>query len=213
MSSSGHPTTSTPTEVRFAVTGRGFVGLVAASERGRIVVAQPAAPDAMSSAGLVGRRAELVYGDTRGSRALPVELTAVSHSTVPLWHFRAIGPPVADQRRAAVRVPLHLPVQVRGSKRAFAGATLDVSEMGLRCMVDGTVEELPVKGEIVPMTVLLAGDGDPLDARAQVLMLRQRVDAGLTLVLAFVGLEGREKDRLRARVFEELRVRRAKGLQ
>jgi hypothetical protein len=213
MSSSGHPTTSTPTQVRFTLTGGGFLGLVAASDRQRIVVAQPAAPDAFPSTGLVGRRAELVYGDFSGSRALPVELAAVSHSTVPLWHFRALGPPVVDQRRAAVRVPLHLPVQLRGSKRAFAGATLDISEAGLRCMVDGTVEELPVKGEIVPMTVLLAGDGDPLDLRGQVLMLRQRVDAGLTLVLAFIGLEGRDRDRLRARVFEELRSRRAKGLQ
>jgi len=212
MSSNGHPTTSTPAEVRFAVTGGRFLGLVAASDRQRIVVAQPASPDALSSAGLVGRRAQLVWGDMEGSRALPVELSAVQHAVVPLWHFRALGPPVVDQRRTAVRVPLNLPVQLRGPTRAFAGATLDVSEAGLRCMVDGTVAELPVKGEIVPMTVLLQGDADPLDVQGQVLMLRQRADAGLTVVLAFVGLEGRNQDRLRARVFDELRSRRARGL-
>jgi hypothetical protein len=210
MSSDGHLRTSTPTEVRFAVTGGGFLGLVAASDRQRIVVAEPASSGAPASSGLVGRRADLVWTDTEGSRALPVELTAVQHSTVPLWHFRALGPPVVDQRRAAVRVPLHLPVQVRGAKRAFVGATLDVSEAGLRCMVDGTVAELPVRGEVVPMTILLDGDGDPLDVQGQVLMLRQRSDAGLNLVLAFVGLEGRAQDRLRARVFDELRARRAK---
>lgn len=212
MSSNGHPTTSTPTEVRFAVTGSGFLGLVAASDRQRIVVAQPSSPDALSATGLVGRRAELVWGDSKGSLALPVELSAVQHAAVPLWHFRALGPPVVDQRRSAVRVPLHLPVQLRGTNRAFAGATLDVSEAGLRCMVDGTVAELPVKGDIVPMTILLQGDSDPLDLQGQVLMLRQRADAGLTLVLAFVGLEGSAQDRLRARVFDELRSRRARGL-
>ena len=211
MSSSGHPTTATPTEVRFKLTGGGFLGLVAASDRQRIVVAEPAASGAPSPSGLVGRRADLVWTDPEGSRALPVELSAVQHSTVPLWHFRAVGPAVVDQRRAAVRVPLHVPVQLRGEKRAIAGATLDVSERGLRCLVEGTVADLPVSGETVPMTLLLQGDSDPLDVRGEVVMLRQRGDASLTIVLAFVGLEGRDQDRLRARVFEEMRTRRAKG--
>jgi PilZ domain len=212
MSSTGHPTTSTPTEVRFNLTGGGFLGLVAASDQQRIVVAQPSRDDALSPAGLVGRRAHLVWGDIRGSRALPVELSAVQHSSVPLWHFRAVGPPVVDQRRAAVRVPLQLPVQLHGPRGAIASATLDVSESGLRCLVDGPVEQLPLTGEIVQATILLRGDADPLDLRGQVLMVRQRGDAALTLVLAFVGLAGRDQDRLRARVFEELRTRRARGL-
>ncbi len=42
-------------------------------------------------------------------------------------------------------------------------------------------------------------------------MLRRRRDAGLTAVLAFVGLQGRDQDRLRARVFQEIRLRRSKG--
>jgi len=211
LSNIGHPTTSTPAEVRFAVTGGGFLGLVAASDRKRIVVAQPASADAPSPSALIGRRAHLVWTDSEGSLALPVELSAVQHSTVPLWHFRALGPPVVDQRRAAVRVPLHVPVQLRGAKRAIAGATLDVSEIGLRCLVEGTVEDLPVTGETVPMTLLLQGDSDPLDVHGEVVMLRQRSDASLTVVLAYVGLEGRAQDRLRARVFEEMRERRAKG--
>jgi len=211
MSSTGHPSVSTPAEVRFALTGGGFLGLVAGSDRQRIVVAEPAASGAPSPSGLVGRRGELVWADSQGSRALPVELTAVQQAAVPLWHFRALGPPVVNQRRAAVRVPLNLPVQLRGSKRAVVGATLDISEAGLRCLVDATVADLPVTGETVPMTVLLQGDSDPLDVRGQVLMLRQRGDASLTIVLAYVGLEGHDQDRLRARVFQELRDRRAKG--
>ncbi len=211
MSNSGHPTISTPTQVRFTLTGGGFLGLVAASDRQRIVVAEPAESGAPSPSGLVGRRADLVWTDTEGSRALPVELSAVQHSSVPLWHFRAVGPAVVDQRRAAVRVPLHVPVQLRGEKRAVAGATLDVSERGLRCLVEGTVADLPVTGETVPMTLLLRGDSDPLEVRGEVIMLRQRGDASLSIVLAFVGLEGRDQDRLRARVFEEMRTRRAKG--
>jgi PilZ domain len=211
MSSNGLPTTSTPTEVRFAPTGSGFTGLVAASDRHRIVVAQPASSGAPSSAGLVGRRAQLVWADPGGSRALPVELSAVQHAAVPLWHFRAVGPPVMDQRRAAVRVPLHLPVQLRTSRRAIAGATLDVSEVGLRCLVDGTIADMPVAGETVPMTVLLQGDSDPLELRGELVMLRRRSDASLTAVLAFVGLQGRDQDRLRARVFQEMRLRRSKG--
>ena len=211
MSSNGHPTTSTPTEVRFKLTGGGFLGLVAASDRQRIVVAEPSSSGAPSPSGLVGRRAELVWTDTEGSRALPVELSAVQQAAVPLWHFRALGPPVVNQRRTAVRVPLHLAVQLRGAKRAVAGATLDVSEAGLRCLVDGTVADLPVTGEVVPMTLLLQGDKDPIELEGEVVMLRQRSDASLTIVLAFVGLEGRDQNRLRARVFDELRNRRAKG--
>jgi hypothetical protein len=63
----------------------------------------------------------------------------------------------------------------------------------------------------VPMTVFLQGDSDPLDLQGEVVMLRQRGDASLTIVLAYVGLEGVDQDRLRARVFQELRIRRAKG--
>jgi hypothetical protein len=210
MSSNGHPTTSTPAQVRFGSVG-GFVGLVAASDRKRIVVAQPASSDAPSSSGLVGRRATLVWTDVAGSRALPVELSAVRHGAVALWHFRALGPPVVDQRRAAVRVPLHLPVQLRTLQRAIVGATLDVSEVGLRCVVDAAIADMPACGETVPMTVLLHGDSDPLDLRGEVMMLRRRTDAHLTAVLAFVGFRGLDQDRLRARVFEELRARRAKG--
>ncbi len=211
MSTSGHPTTSTPAEVRFGLPGSGWVGLVAASNRQRIVVAEPASSGAPSSAGLLGRRGKLVWADVEGSRALPVELSAVQQAAVPLWHFRALGPPVMDQRRAAVRVAMHLPVQLRTSRRAIAGATLDVSEVGLRCLVDGTIADMPVGGETVPMTVLLQGDSDPLDLRAEVVMLRRRSDASLTAVLAFVGLRGLDQDRLRARVFQEIRARRAKG--
>ena len=210
MSSSGHPTTSTPTQVRFDHAD-GFVGLVAASDRQRVVVAQPASSDAPSSSGLVGRRATLVWTDVQGSRALPVELSAVQRAAVPLWHFRALGPPVVDQRRAAVRVPLHLPVQLRTMTRAIVGATLDVSEVGLRCLVDATLADMPVCGETVPMTVLLQGDSDPLDLRGEVVMLRQRSDASVTAVLAFVGFRGLDQNRLRARVLEELRTRRARG--
>jgi c-di-GMP-binding flagellar brake protein YcgR len=211
MSTNGLPTTSTPAEVRFGRTGSGFVGLVAASDRHRIVVAQPASSGAPSSSGLVGRRAQLVWADTEGSRALPVELSAVQHAAVPLWHFRAVGPPVMDQRRAAVRVPLHVPVQLRTARRAIAGATLDLSEVGLRCIVDGMVSDMPVAGETVPMTLLLQGDSDPIELRGELVMLRQRTDASLTAVLAFVGLQRRDQDRLRARVFQEIRARRSKG--
>ncbi len=211
MSSSGHPTTSTPAEVRLGLAGRGWVGLVAASDRQRIVVAEPASSGAPSASGLLGRRGTLVWAGVQGSQALPVELSAVQQAAVPLWHFRALGPPVVDQRRAAVRVPLHLPVQLRTLKRAVVGATLDVSEVGLRCLVDATVADMPGAGETVPMTVLLQGDSDPLDLRGEVMMLRRRSDASLTAVLAFVGFRGTDQDRLRARVFEEMRARRAKG--
>jgi len=209
MSSSGHPTTSTPAEVRFGVPGSGFAGLVAASSRHRIVVAQPASSAAPSSSGLIGRRAKLVWADDNGSRALAVELSAVQLAAVPLWHFRALGPAVVDQRRAAVRVPLHLPVQLRTVEGVVSGATLDVSEVGLRCLVDATIADMPVCGETVPMTVFLKGDSDPLDLRGEVMMLRRRSDAGLIAVLAFVGFRGLDQDRLRARVVEEIRARRA----
>ena len=211
MAINGLPTTSTPAEVRFARTGSGFTGLVAASHRHRIVVTEPASSGAPSPSGLVGRRAQLVWTEVEGSRALPVELSAVQHAAVPLWHFRAVGPPVVEQRRAAVRVPLRLPVQLRTWRRAVAGATLDVSEVGLRCLVEGTVADMPVAGETVPMTLVLQGDLNPLELDGEIVMLRQRTDAGLTAVLAFAGLRRRDRDRLRARIINEIRIRWSRG--
>ena len=211
MSSSGHPATSTTTEVRFGPHGRGFSGHVVAGDSRRVVVAAPLSAPAVDPAPRIGERAELVWVDATALLALPVELAAVQQAILPLWHFRAVGPATSGQRRAAVRVPLRLPVQLRSPDGHVAGHTLDLSEGGALCVVQpGRLD--PAVGDVLRATLHLSADHHALEVRADVLRHRRRGDGGLQVVIAFAGLEDADQDRLRRRVFLELRNRRAQGL-
>lgn len=211
MSSSGHPATSTTTEVRFGAHDRGFSGHVVAGDSRRVVVAAPLTAPAVDPAPRVGERAELVWVDATSLLAMPVELAAVQQAILPLWHFRAVGPATSGQRRAAVRVPLHLPVQLRGPDGHVAGHTLDLSEGGALCVVQPGRLDLAV-GDVLRATLHLTADHHALDVGARVLRHRTRGDGRSQVVVDFPGLEIANQDRLRRRVFLELRNRRAQGL-
>jgi c-di-GMP-binding flagellar brake protein YcgR len=213
MSSTGHPTSSTTAEVRFDRGGPDFHGHVVTSEPSRIVVAAPLRPTGTDTVPHVGDRAERVWADATALLALPVELSALQHAVLPLWHFHTVGEPATSgQRRAAVRVPVSLPVQLRGAVGHVSGRTLDLSEGGAQCVVDGGDGALTGVGQQLDVTVFLNADHDPLEARATVRRSRLRTDGRTNVAMEFVGLDERDEDRLRGRVFLELRVRRSHGL-
>lgn len=210
MSSTGHPTATTTTEVRLGTEERAFFGHVVASDARRIVVAAPA-PSPKRPVPRAGVRGELVWGVGTSLHALPVELAGLQPAALPLWHFRAAGPPTDAQRRTAVRVPLHLPVLVRDGAWHVGGETLDISEGGIWCVLDSGGLLDNAAGSPVSVSVFLHADNSPLHARAEVLRTKPRTDGRLSAVLRFVDLDEASQDQVRARVFLELRKRRALG--
>jgi hypothetical protein len=203
-SSGGHPGYATATRVRFMRSETALVCLVAASGAKRVVLTAPVTsavePD-------VGARAEVSWGADEGLRMLPVELLGVQRARVPLWHFRTLGPVEQVQRRSSVRLALTAPVQVRHSGQIFVGASLDLSEGGLRCIVTGDSD--PTAGDTGDLALFLDDDHNPLRIGAMIVRVRRHDPRQVTLVLQFRDLSDQDQDQIRTRVFLEQRNRRA----
>jgi hypothetical protein len=166
----------------------------------------------------VGERMDVVWRGRGDLLSLPTELVAVESGADPVWHLRPLGPAIRGQRRASVRAPLLTPVLFEGSAGAVPGTTLDVSEGGLRVLLDARARDepaakppdgAPVPGSVVSLVLTLEG-GD-LPCRAEVLR-RTRRDDRWELNLRFVGMHENTQDFIRRHVFERLRTLRARGV-
>ncbi len=71
--------------------------------------------------------------------------------------------------------------------------------------------ELP-SGMQVEVTVSLGGQELPVRSKAEVVRVHPRTDRRIEVSMRFTGLPEREEDRIRARVFTELRVLRSRGV-
>jgi PilZ domain len=166
----------------------------------------------------VGERMDVVWRGPDDLLSLPAELVAVESGAAPVWHLRSLGPAVRGQRRAAVRAPMATPVRFDGPAGAVPGMTVDVSEGGLRVLVDvppgsepsaDPPDGAPPPGSIVPL-VLTLGEVD-LPCRGEVLRHIHHDDRW-QLTLRFVGMHENTQDFIRRHVFERLRTLRARGV-
>ena len=201
--SSGRPGYATPTMLQFATSDEALVCLVAASDARRIVLTAPPPSSASASRPEVGSRAEVSW-TADGLRMVPVELAGIQPGRVPFWHFRVVGPVQLVQRRYSVRTPLHLPVQLGSQGRLLAGATSDLSEGGFRCvLMDGGTP--PPAGDVVDVALFLDAADNPLRARASVVRTGLADNLDPAMVLEFQELAEPDQDRIRTRVFLEMR--------
>jgi hypothetical protein len=166
----------------------------------------------------VGERMDVVWRGPADLLSLPAELVAVASGADPVWHLRPLGPAIRGQRRASVRAPLLTPVLFEWSDGPVRGTTLDVSEGGLRVLLDvrasdESIPELPdgapVPGSVVSLVLTL--DDVDLPCRGEVLR-RTRRDDRWELTLRFVGMHENTQDFIRRHVFERLRTLRARGV-
>ncbi|MGR6966762.1 PilZ domain-containing protein [Geodermatophilus sp. URMC 61] len=67
-------------------------------------------------------------------------------------------------------------------------------------------------GTQLEVTLSLGGQEQPVRSKAEVVRVHPRTDRRIEVSLRFLGLPEREEDRIRARVFTELRVLRSRGL-
>lgn len=140
------------------------------------------------------------------------------HDTVRVWRLRVTGPAYRVQRRRFFRVPCSFPVVLHrdteqapaaDAERTLSGFTLDLSEGGARCAVNGPALESGAR-----VRLSLAIDGELLEAPAVVIRAEQG-GAGqpdrYELALCFEASDA-YSDALRRIVFaEQLRSRRLAG--
>lgn len=84
-----------------------------------------------------GDPVELYWRAGYEERTLPAKITEIEDGLSPSWRLRATGPAERSQRRKAVRAWVELPVTITCNTAQLTGHTVDLSEAGVRVLVDG----------------------------------------------------------------------------
>jgi hypothetical protein len=171
----------------------------------------------------LGEQLDLVWSSEGQLRSLPVVLTSIEDGAKPCWHLRPTGAIRRGQRRQAVRAPMTVPVGIGVEPARIRGTALDLSEGGLRCVLE--IERPPDfsasgskvvaepalgVGEVVRLT---AGLPDlTINCLAEITRHHPRTDGRQELSTRFIGLSEHEQDAIRALVFARLRQLRQRGL-
>ena len=164
----------------------------------------------------VGERVDVVWKGSRGLCSLPCVLTAVERSEQPRWVLRGAGTVQRGQRRDAVRAPLTVPVQLGPDTARIDGTTVDLSEGGLRCVLEkGPAPEwLESPGQAIGTVVQVSVELSDLTVACLAEITRHfpRDDARTELSVRFIGLSEHDQDEVRRRIFSRLRELRHRGL-
>ncbi len=198
------------TDVEVQVTAvRGGLTVTARVERvdATTVVIRPSVSEYVDQSVVsVGEEVTVLWLSGDGARVLPAEVATVERGAAPRWHLRVVGPTESVQRRQAVRARVAIPLTAIVNGVDLAGDVLDLSEGGVRAIVDPYGVTL-APGSRVGLTVQLE-DG-PVTARAEVVR-QHTVNARWALSLRFLDLPEKDQDRLRRRVFQAMREERAR---
>ena len=171
-----------------------------------------------------GTRLELIWKDAEGLLALPVTVMAREQAGAAVLRVRRAGPAAPGQRRSAVRAPLVLPIQLSSGPQQLPGRTVDISEGGLRCVLDAAdrsatdPDERPGSTPSGPLavghraTLVIAFATAVVDSGAEVVRRHVREDGRRELSLRFVGMPEFTRDLIRRQVFAGLRDLRLRGL-
>jgi PilZ domain len=139
-------------------------------------------------------------------RTLPARVVQVDSGLETRWALAPTGPAERSQRRKAVRAAIALPVEMPWAGASITGRTVDLSEGGLKALVDGW--GLPPEGG-TPTTLTLTLDDGVLDLPGEVVWHADRGGQWL-IAVKFHELPEKTCDRLRGRVFRALREERSR---
>jgi hypothetical protein len=142
-------------------------------------------------------------------RTLPAKVSEVDYSEAPSWHLQPTGPAERSQRRKAVRAKVAVPIVIPWAGSLLRGTSLDLSESGLKALVDGWGLP-PESGSPVEVTLSLE-DGVTVDRAGEVAWGSDRGTGQWVLAVQFTDVDDRRADTLRRRVFRALREERARG--
>jgi hypothetical protein len=237
-----YPEEKMPIDVRAQSRGDNLLSFVESTENGELILAVGEDRQRRPVRLEPGEHLELMWRGPDELRSVPAELIAVENGNRPTWRVRTIGPAARGQRRAAVRAPMDFPVTLAQGARTLTGVSVDLSEGGLRCLLDEGQDDRrttsaaaapsPADGQTaaggdVAVTVateqlLQVGsiqqvtvrldDRDYVTAKGEVVRHFPRADKREEVSIRFIGLPEKMEDLIRARVFARLRDLRARGI-
>ena len=196
------------TEAEVTLTGRGIsVSARVEVVQNEFISVRPSVSEFVDQVVVkVGDVVELFWKTDDAQRALPAEITDVEQGAVIRWRMRATGPAEASQRRKAVRGRVNVPVTAEYGSIDLKGETVDISEAGLR----GEFEGLGAPPEAgARMDLLVELEDGTFKSKAEVVRTVAR-GARWVISIRFTGLQEKDQDRIRRRVFQALREERAK---
>ncbi|MGY1803150.1 PilZ domain-containing protein [Blastococcus sp. SYSU D00922] len=154
----------------------------------------------------VGDVVEVFWKTEESQRAMPAEITDVETGAVVRWRMRTTGPAEISQRRKAVRGRVAVPIMAGYGSIELKGTTIDLSEAGVRAEFEG-LGAPPEAGAKLDLVIELE-DG-ATKTKAEVVRTQAR-GARWVMSIRFSGIQERDQDRVRKRVFQALREERAK---
>jgi hypothetical protein len=197
------PEVSSQADVTLVTRGITITARVEASTEMGLLV-RPASGWAGDDAPVVpGDRVEVYWVSGYEERTLPAKISSVEDGE--LWRLAPTGPAERSQRRKAVRGRMALPITIPWAGALLSGTTIDVSEGGVKALLDGWGLP-PDPGTVTNVSISLE-DG-ALDVAGEVAWHHAR-GAQWLIALKFHNVPEKEGDRLRRRVFQALREERA----
>jgi PilZ domain len=155
-----------------------------------------------------GDPVEVFWVGSDGELTLPARIALVDEGDQPRWHLVPTGPTERSQRRRAVRGRVELPVAIPWAGAQLLGWTVDISEAGMRALMDPWGLP-PEAGTRLAATVDLGQAS--VDLHGEIVWQNSR---GLQWLLAmrFDDVSEGDGDLLRRRVFQALREERAAAM-
>jgi hypothetical protein len=153
----------------------------------------------------LGDAVELYWVGGQEERTLTGKISQVESGAAGLWHLAVSGLAERSQRRKAVRGRVALPVIIPWAGGQMNGHTVDLSENGMRALMDGW-GIVPDPG--TPSQVSLELEDALVHLHGQIVWTSVR-GAQWLLAMKFIDVPENAADRLRRRVFQALRDERA----
>ncbi|SDF03076.1 PilZ domain-containing protein [Blastococcus aurantiacus] len=199
------PHESSRADVTLVTRGITVTAAVDVSTEFAIVVRPDGEGTAWKTAVKDGDPVELYWVGAEEERTLPAKIIDVEPGDEVRWHLVATGPAERSQRRKAVRARVSVPAYIPWADGQLVGETVDLSEAGARCLVDGW--GLPPEPESRLEVSLTLGD-EVVHLHGQVVRQQGQGPRWL-LSMRFLDVPERDGDLLRRRVFQALREERA----
>lgn len=149
---------------------------------------------------------ELYWVGGQEERTLNGQVVRVETGETPLWHVSVNGPAARSQRRKAVRAQVRVDVVMPWAGAQMMGHTVDLSEGGMRALMDGWGLP-PDPGTAAQVSLAL---DDALIHLPGEIVWTSIPGAQWLLAMRFLEVPEKAGDLLRKRVFQSLRDERAK---
>ena len=153
----------------------------------------------------LGDPVELYWVGGQEERTLAGTVAQVESGAEARWHVAVSGQAERSQRRKAVRARVELEVLIPWAGAQMSGTTVDLSEGGMRALMDGWGLP-PESGTLTQVTLVL--DDAPLLLHGEIVWTSIR-GAQWLLAMKFNDVSETAGDLIRRRVFQALRDERA----